>query len=71
MFTTVLYSKDIYKNTVTFEFFFNDVSLIGVNSNIEFYLKSSNGLVSQTYELLISLIGGESEKNTTSINSTN
>lgn len=71
LFTTVHYSKDIYKNTVTFEFFFSDNSFIGVDANIKFYLKSSNGMVSPTYELLVSLISGESEKNSININGTN
>jgi len=56
MFTKVLKSEDIYENAVSFKFFFIDENLVGVNSTIEFYLESQNGLVSPTYKLHLSLI---------------
>jgi hypothetical protein len=42
--TTVVKSEDIYDHAVAFKFLFDDVSLVGMNSTIEFYLESSNGL---------------------------
>ena len=44
--TTIVKSLDIYDHAVAFEFLFEDSSLVGMNSTIEFYLESSNGLES-------------------------
>ena len=68
MFTKVVNSEDIYELAMSFEFFYDDETLVGVNSTIEFYLESENGLVSPTYQLHVSLVGVNS--NGTETNST-
>ena len=48
-FTKIVDSDDVNVKAVSFEFFYTDKNLVGVNATIEFHLESSNGLVSQTY----------------------